>query len=134
MQDLERLNFLIGKASAIAGSNAALSRMLNVHSQTVSDWKRGKTEPSIEMQERMAAIAGMDAAPVIALAAVEKTGHEQAIALIRRLMNALPEAVKIGRLRRPKSPPYLRPPRGGFLLPLMARYRVESLRPYMAAS
>lgn len=86
MQDLTRLNFLIAKASAIAGSNAALSRELGIHSQTVSDWKRGKTEPSIEMQERMASIAGLDPAPFVLSAAVEKSGNEAAVTLLKQLL------------------------------------------------
>ncbi|HYP84391.1 MAG TPA: YdaS family helix-turn-helix protein [Variovorax sp.] len=85
MQDLKRLNLLIDKARDIAGSDAKLADMLGVRAQHVSNWRHGHRTPGQELQERMAKIAGIDPAPHVAAAAIEKTGHPGALALLAGL-------------------------------------------------
>jgi ribosome-binding protein aMBF1 (putative translation factor) len=86
MQDLSRLNVLIDKAAnAAGGSDNKLATMLGTSRQVVSNWRHGQKEPAIEKQIEMAKIAGIDPAPIVIAAAVEKTGHEGALALVRQL-------------------------------------------------
>lgn len=85
MQDLARLNLLIDKASAIAGSDGKLAAMLDVHRQQVSNWRHGHKAPGIEVQEKLAEIAGVDPAVHMLAAAAEKTGSEKVMELFAQL-------------------------------------------------
>lgn len=85
MQDLSRLNSLITKASAIAGSDKALAAKLGTSSQVVSNWRHGYKNPGLEMQEKMAEIAGVDPAVHMLAAAAEKTGSEKVMQLFAQL-------------------------------------------------
>lgn len=82
MQDLERLNFLIDKAAAMHGSDNQLAIAMGTSRQVVSNWRHGIKSPSVEAQQRMAEIAGLDPAIHVMAAAVEKTGHPGALALL----------------------------------------------------
>lgn len=86
MQDKKRLSFLIARASAIYGSDNQLAIALGVTRQQISKWKNGHQDPSIEMQQRLAEIAGLDPAPHVIAASVEKTGNQAAIDLVQQLI------------------------------------------------
>ena len=85
MADLARLNSLIDKASAICGSDNQLAIHLGITRQQVSNWRHGHKVPGIEMQERLAEIAGVDPAAHMLAAAVEKTGSEKVMELFAKL-------------------------------------------------
>uniref|UniRef100_UPI001404713A helix-turn-helix domain-containing protein n=1 Tax=unclassified Variovorax TaxID=663243 RepID=UPI001404713A len=71
MTHLEELNLLIDKASAIAGSDAKLARLVGAHPQNVSNWRHGKSCPP-EMQALMADVAGLDPIAELARATVRR--------------------------------------------------------------
>lgn len=60
MQHNESLNSLIDKASAIAGSDAALARLLGVQRQRVANWRNGNDTCSPEDCALLAGVAGVD--------------------------------------------------------------------------
>ncbi|KAF1056808.1 helix-turn-helix transcriptional regulator [Variovorax sp.] len=86
MQDLQRLNFLIDKASAMYGSDNQLAIAMGTTRQVISNWRHGHKSPSTEMQQKLAELAGIDPAPHVLAAAVEKTGNAAAIALVQQLI------------------------------------------------
>jgi len=57
---LEELNFLIDKASAIAGSDNKLATMIGTTRMAVSDWRAGRRPCPPEQQALIAAVAGLD--------------------------------------------------------------------------
>lgn len=86
MQDLERLNLLIDKAAAICGgSDNQLAIRLDITRQQISNWRHGHKAPSLEMQEKMAEMAGVDPAVHMLAAAAEKTGSEKVMELFAQL-------------------------------------------------
>lgn len=74
MNDLTSLNLLIDQASLVAGSDYRLAQSLKVGRQVISNWRHGRKTATPEDQALIAAIAGLDAAQVLARAMVEK--HE----------------------------------------------------------
>lgn len=60
MQHNESLNSLIDKASAIAGSDAALARLLAVPRQRIANWRNGNDSCSPEDCALIASVAGID--------------------------------------------------------------------------
>lgn len=76
MKQLEELNLLIDKASAIAGSDAKLAKLVGAHPQNVSNWRHGKSCPP-EMQALMAHVAGLDPLAELARATVRRFEGEK---------------------------------------------------------
>lgn len=74
MQELQELNLLIDKASAIAGSDYALAKMLGVSRQAVSNWRHGHKGCPLEERALLASVAGLD--PLAELARAMVTKHE----------------------------------------------------------
>jgi hypothetical protein len=74
MQDLAQLNELIAKATAIAGNQAKLAKLLDAKAQHVTNWKTGVRACSPEDIALMASIAGMDAEQWLVRATIQK--HE----------------------------------------------------------
>lgn len=63
MKHLEELNLLIDKASAIAGSDYKLAKLVGAMPQNVSNWRHGQATCSPENRALLAAIAGLDPVP-----------------------------------------------------------------------
>ncbi|MBK6295528.1 MAG: hypothetical protein IPF55_15545 [Rhodoferax sp.] len=59
MQNLDRLNLLIDRASKIYGSNRQLAFALGKNPQQISDWKHGRKEPGTDIQAKLAEIAAL---------------------------------------------------------------------------
>lgn len=74
MKHLEELNLLIDKASAIAGSDYKLAKLVGAMPQNVSNWRHGQASCSPENRALLAAIAGLDPVAELARATLEK--HE----------------------------------------------------------
>jgi len=70
----ERLIFLIEKATAIAGSQAKLARMLDIPGQHVTNWLSGYRTCTPEDRARLAGMCGLDANQELIRAIIEK--HE----------------------------------------------------------
>lgn len=85
MQDLQRLNSLIDKAASIYGSDNQLAIRLGITRQQISNWRHGQKAPGIEMQEKLAELAGVDPAVHMLAAAAEKTGSEKVMQLFAQL-------------------------------------------------
>ena len=66
------LNILIDKASAIAGSDYRLAKMIGMTPQNVSNWRHGQASCSPENRALLAAVAGLDPVAELARATVEK--------------------------------------------------------------
>ena len=66
------LTELIDRASAAAGSDAALARELDIGRSLVSDWRKGSKSCSPADQTLMAAMAGLDADAWAARAVIEQ--------------------------------------------------------------
>ena len=66
------LSLLISKASAIAGSEYKLAKMLGISQTVVSDWKHGRRTCVPEDRAQLAYIAGEDAVQELITAAIEK--------------------------------------------------------------
>lgn len=72
MKDLEKLNVLIDKASAIAGSDAKLAQLIGASKQHVSNWRHGSRPCPIEDVALMAGVAGLDAEAWLIRATIER--------------------------------------------------------------
>lgn len=72
MKELQTLNELIDKASAIAGRDGKLAKVLNVPPQHVSNWRHGLRTCSPEDVAVMASVAGLDAEAWLIRAVIEK--------------------------------------------------------------
>lgn len=72
MQDLKKLNELIDKASAVAGSDYRLGKMLHTTPQAVSDWRAGRRACPPADVALLAQVAGLDAADWLIRAVIEK--------------------------------------------------------------
>ena len=66
------LTELIDRASAAAGSDAALARELEIGRSLVSDWRKGTKSCSPADQTLMASLAGLDADAWAARAVIEQ--------------------------------------------------------------
>lgn len=81
---------LIDKASAIAGNDAALSRMLGVSRQTISNWRHGHKPCPPADQALLAAVAGADPLAELARATLRQhEGTKKGDLLMRALGKAL---------------------------------------------
>lgn len=57
---LDELNFLIDKASAIAGSDNKLAALIGTTRMAISDWRNGRRPCPPEQQALIASVAGFD--------------------------------------------------------------------------
>lgn len=71
MTHTEELNLLIDKASAVAGSDAKVARLIGAYPQNISNWRHGKPCPP-EAQALIAHVAGLDPVAELARATVRK--------------------------------------------------------------
>jgi len=72
MQDLQKLNELIDRASEAAGSDYKLAKTMEVLPQTVSNWRHGRKACPAADVALMAHIAGLDASDWLIRAVIEK--------------------------------------------------------------
>jgi DNA-binding transcriptional regulator YdaS (Cro superfamily) len=72
MAEVNELNILIDKASAIAGSDYKLAKLIGAAPQNVSNWRHGSASCSPENRALIAAVAGLDPVAELARAVVEK--------------------------------------------------------------
>ena len=90
MSKPEYLDQLIDQASAAAGNDAQLSKMLEVTPSMLSQWRHGKKSCPVADQALMAGIAGLDAAAWHARATVAQyQGTSKGDKLYRVLGKAL---------------------------------------------
>ncbi|MGY8540411.1 helix-turn-helix domain-containing protein, partial [Paracidovorax citrulli] len=90
MQSPDELISLIDQASAKAGSDYKLAKLISQPPQRISDWRHGRTTCSPEDQALMAAVAGMDALATLARATVAKhEGKAKGDLLMKALGKAL---------------------------------------------
>lgn len=77
MATLEELNLLIEKATSIAGSQARLAEMLELHKSNISQMKQGVRKANWRIRGKLRAIAGEDPAHAfIATMAEDLEGSE----------------------------------------------------------
>lgn len=72
MNQIEELNLLIDKASAIAGSDYRLAKMIGAMPQNVSNWRHDRASCSPENRALLAAVAGLDPVAELARATLDK--------------------------------------------------------------
>ncbi len=72
MNQIEELNILIDKASAIVGSDYKLAKVIGCMPQNVSNWRHDRASCSPENRALLAAVAGLDPVAELARAVVEK--------------------------------------------------------------
>lgn len=72
--DLQQLNLLIDKASAIAGSDSKLAATLGIQKQWLSNMRHGRKTATPEDRALLAMVAGLDPIAELARAMVQK--HE----------------------------------------------------------
>lgn len=90
MESLTELNVLIDRASAIAGSDYRLAKLIGMSPQNVSNWRHGAASCSPENRALLASVAGLDAMAELARATVEKhQGTKKGDMLMRALGKGL---------------------------------------------
>lgn len=89
MDHLHEINILIDKASAIAGSDYKLGKLLGCGQQKVSNWRHGHRPCPVKYQVLLADIAGLDPVATLARATVQA---EEGTALGDMLMRVLGKA------------------------------------------